>query len=90
MNPTIPDLIESLRDAAKQVAEATGNDYIFSGVEIQHGEEPEFFVYNKVFHRAPTLEQAVEKAIAFDSKAAKLKEAAALRAQADALEDEAL
>lgn len=86
---TMNTAIEMLRDAAKKVSDATGELFIYAGIEIRHGGEAEFSIYRIKTHKASTLDDAVAKAIAYSPRESKLERALELRKEADQLEKEA-
>lgn len=73
--------IEQLRAAAKKVADATHETFVYASIEVRHEGACRFKIYRRKYHEAETLDDAVNLAISYDD--VKEKEDAIARLQAD-------
>jgi hypothetical protein len=83
------EAIEKLRAAVKKIKDATGETFIFAGIEIKFNDAVEFYVYRNNYHRSADLESATDAALAFDANAWKRAEIEVLKAKIAKLESEA-
>jgi hypothetical protein len=90
MSEAMQGAVAELKAAVERVKAATGEDFIFAGVEYgAYYGTVEYSVYRKKQHKGSTLEEAVDRAIHFNSKAENLEKANRLRQEAARLEAEA-